>query len=75
MKRKKKQLGGASFYILLFAVILLLSVLFISDKSPEVYDYSDLLRWVQNDEIKTLTLQDGVCQNKSHPQLYFLQWL
>ena len=61
MKRKKKQLGGASFYILLFAVILLLSVLFISDKSPEVYEYSDLLRWVQNDEIKTLTLQDGVC--------------
>ncbi len=62
MKRKKKQLGGASFYILLFAVILLLSVLFISDKNPEVYDYSDLLRWVQNDEIKSLTLQDGICR-------------
>lgn len=59
--KKKSQLGGVSFYILLFAVILLLSILFISDKSPEVYEYSDLLRWVQNDEIKSLTLQDGVC--------------
>lgn len=59
--KRKSQLGGVSFYILLFAVILLLSILFISDKSPEVYEYSDLLRWVQNDEIKSLTLQDGVC--------------